>query len=128
MALPQEKSKAYKRVWNRSHRKPCKQDPQKRNDWQADYRRRHPDRVKARKAVFVALRAGKLHKPKLCARCNKQRPLQADHSDYTKPLDVIWYCRLCHIQLEIERRDRSRLVYIAPRTYSRNEDALKPAC
>lgn len=75
------------------------------------YRLKHADRIKAdaalwrarsahkRKAHRVLARAVKnkhIIKPDACNRCCKPGQLNAHHSDYSKPLDVIWVCRSCH--------------------------------
>lgn len=36
--------------------------------------------------------------PEPCINCDSY-PGQAHHWDYTKPLDIIWYCNRCHSQL-----------------------------
>ncbi|AGY47395.1 hypothetical protein Grass_130 [Bacillus phage Grass] len=50
----------------------------------------------ARKKVLRAVRAGKLLKPLKCQCCNKEKPLEAHHTDYRNPLDVKWLCKECH--------------------------------
>lgn len=57
--------------------------------------RRQADRTKdrAREAVYRALRSGKL-KRRACG-CGAT-DVQAHHRDYSKPLEVEWYCRPCH--------------------------------
>jgi hypothetical protein len=37
-----------------------------------------------------------------CARCGNVES-QAHHGDYSKPLEVIWLCRSCHLKLHGER-------------------------
>jgi len=50
----------------------------------------------ASQAVYRALKRGLLVRPSRCSLCNRSLPLEAAHSDYTKPLKVIWLCRPCH--------------------------------
>lgn len=65
-------------------------------------KQRHPKKVRAREAVFSALRSGKLHKPNHCEDCKKRfskNKIEGHHEDYDKPLEVIWLCRKCHRKL-----------------------------
>src|SRR5579863_3032176 len=55
---------------------------------------RYPERMKARRAVTHAIRDGRLKK-RPCERCGAKRA-QAHHHDYSKPLEVRWFCSLCH--------------------------------
>lgn len=64
-----------------------------RKAW-AKQRLLHPEKVNARTSVMVALRTGKLFK-KPCEECGVQKT-EAHHTDYSKPLDVIWLCKTCH--------------------------------
>jgi len=53
------------------------------------HRLRHPDKVRARQA------AHRLQK-KPCEVCSTVLGVEAHHPDYTRPLDVIWFCRVHH--------------------------------
>jgi len=46
-------------------------------------------------AVAYAIRSGRLTKLP-CYNCGSKRS-QAHHPDYSKPLDVVWLCRTCHL-------------------------------
>jgi len=72
----------------------------------AQYQQRHPDRVSAQHAVQRAVRSGKLVR-RPCEVCGATRYVHGHHDDYTKPLDVVWLCRSCH--LELHRRERGPL-------------------
>jgi len=37
-----------------------------------------------------------------CQECGNECKTEAHHEDYSKPLEVIWLCRLCH-DLKIEK-------------------------
>lgn len=66
--------------------------------WKAKY----PERVKAHTAVRIALMQGKLVKPDGCSACGRARlprQLEGHHEDYSKPLEVTWLCRKCHLKL-----------------------------
>ena len=50
----------------------------------------------AHNAVCRAVRKGSLVKPNKCSLCGNAGRIEAHHSDYSKPLDVIWLCCECH--------------------------------
>lgn len=52
-------------------------------------------REKVRRAVY----SGKLTRPSNCSECGKDCMPDAHHEDYSKPLEVIWLCRECHMRL-----------------------------
>jgi len=58
------------------------------------YREKNAWKHLARTTLGYALRSGKITKQP-CARCGAIE-VQAHHTDYTKPLEVTWLCRLCH--------------------------------
>ena len=51
--------------------------------------------------VQTAIRKGILVRPKKCSSCGKTRIIYAHHSDYTKPMKVIWLCASCYRQLHL---------------------------
>jgi hypothetical protein len=58
------------------------------------WRLRNPEKNRAHKKVFVAVRNGSLKKlPCFCG----ETKVQAHHEDYSKPLDVMWLCKIHHI-------------------------------
>lgn len=73
-------------------------NPEKERLWQLTARRntyrRHPQRVRARNAVYTAKRTGRLSE-KPCEVCG-DRPTECHHDDYSKPLQVRWLCRKHH--------------------------------
>jgi hypothetical protein len=66
----------------------------------ANWNRRNPAALKARRAVSTALKRGDLKKAPSCQirGCSKART-EAHHHDYRAPLDVLWGCRPHHRQL-----------------------------
>lgn len=56
----------------------------------------NPEKIKARVAVYHAVKKGKLIKPSNCSNCTLSTKLQAHHPDYEKRLDVEWLCGNCH--------------------------------
>ena len=63
---------------------------------------RYPERVSAREAVLYALKSGALQKQP-CLVCG-DIDVQAHHSDYSKPLEVMWLCRKHHRQLHEKQK------------------------
>lgn len=60
------------------------------------YRQENPEKYRARSAVSNALRGGRLTKPDYCSSCGAKAVLHGHHDDYSRPLDVVWLCTLCH--------------------------------
>jgi hypothetical protein len=58
-------------------------------DW-----KKYPLRTRARNRLAHAVRRG-LVKKLPCERCGRVDS-QAHHQDYSKPLDVVWLCPVCH--------------------------------
>lgn len=54
----------------------------------------------ARAVVARAIKSGKIKKPANCSICMSQKDIQGHHKNYTKPLEVVWVCRWCHIELD----------------------------
>lgn len=62
---------------------------------------------KVHAAVETALSQGRLKRPEVCESCNtidKNSVLHGHHDDYSKPLDVRWLCRSCHIKHHVALR------------------------
>jgi hypothetical protein len=70
------------------------------------WQRAHPEGRPAHRLVHLALRAGKLEKPDCCDGCGLDRRLEAHHEDYSKPLQVVWLCRSCHLRRHRPAKDR----------------------
>lgn len=53
-------------------------------------------KANAHKLVNRAIRLGELVRPNHCETCQcKCKPI-AHHTDYNRPLDVVWLCHPCH--------------------------------
>ena len=64
---------------------------------QSKYYLRYPLRRKAHSMVGNYIRDGKLIRPRHCESCNKECSPDAHHCDYSKPIDVMWLCKDCHV-------------------------------
>ncbi len=60
-------------------------------------RRENMVKLKARRAVFVEIRAGRM-KAEPCKMCGVNKT-EAHHKDYSKPLAVVWLCKKHHEEL-----------------------------
>lgn len=60
---------------------------------------KYPEKRRARAMVQRAVREGRMLKPTDCSRCNSGGLIEGHHEDYSKPLEVMWLCHLCHRRL-----------------------------
>ena len=88
---PENRKKNNERVkkWN-------KENPDRVRETARKYNDRNPEKKKAQQYVLWALRLGVISKPNQCEDCRKDKKLEGHHSDYSKYLEVIWLCKLCH--------------------------------
>jgi hypothetical protein len=84
---------AYSKAW-------AERNPEKNRLIQAQTKRRlyhkDRDRVEAKRAVYVAVKAGKLVRSDHCSRCGLVCKPDGHHTDYKKYLEVEWLCKRCH--------------------------------
>ena len=73
-------------------------EAKRRNVSKASLRPDYP-KWKARKAVELALRYGRMVRPSICPLCLNKLKVEAHHSDYSQPLLIEWACRKCHQNL-----------------------------
>ena len=59
-------------------------------------REAHPEKAKCRYYFGNAKRDGRITAPNHCEACGKVCRPEGHHTDYSKPLDVMWLCRKCH--------------------------------
>lgn len=82
----------YNRRW-------AKENPERVATYFQQYRHRNPDKKRAHRRVWDAVRQGKLVKPDACENCmaaTEKAKLHAHHEDYSRPLEVEWLCQECH--------------------------------
>jgi hypothetical protein len=57
----------------------------------------------ARMMVFDAVQSGELVRPDVCEACDcKHENMQAHHTDYGQPLNVMWVCPTCHARIHAD--------------------------
>jgi hypothetical protein len=63
------------------------------------HRQRRPhtkEEERFRDKVKDALERGKLVRPSSCSNCNTHCRTEGHHTDYSKPLHIVWLCQSCH--------------------------------
>ncbi len=55
-------------------------------------------RIHARSVLQWLLEKGDLQRPSCCSFCHKSCKPDGHHDDYTKPKEVRWLCRSCHMK------------------------------
>jgi hypothetical protein len=59
------------------------------------YRKNNPEAVKAQAVLNRYIKTGKI-KRSSCEVCGASKNIHGHHPDYSKPLEVIWLCPVCH--------------------------------
>ena len=57
---------------------------------------KHRAKQASRHALKYQIRIGKIKRPNTCSLCGKEGNIQGHHTDYKKPLEVVWLCSGCH--------------------------------
>lgn len=101
-----EKYQKHKREYFQKRKKSLSPDK-----WRSMRRKAYYNQpLEARKAhdkINNSIRAGRFKRPPTCSKCNSKRP-EAHHEDYSKPLDVLWLCRACHMRHHRNKNDELR--------------------
>ena len=74
----------------RSECKQCQYAGHMKRYYQCKYK------AKAKEKAAWAYRTGDIQKPLYCEDCHEDKPLDKHHTDYNKPLEVIWLCKKHH--------------------------------
>lgn len=63
------------------------------------WKKLNPEKVKAHDLLEKAIERGTIKRPEICSKCGRKTKIEGHHSDYSKPLEVIWLCHRCHVRL-----------------------------
>jgi hypothetical protein len=68
------------------------------SEYYSNYRRKEgeAEKITARWKLNEALKRGQIQRPKKCSRCGVECTPHGHHPDYSKPLEVVWLCGICH--------------------------------
>lgn len=93
--------KQYAKIYHQHNRK---QKLQTLSDWQ----KRNREKCRAHWHRWKAERNGLLIRPAHCELCGAMVSLHAHHTDYSRPLDVEWFCSRCHGEWHRTQREMAR--------------------
>jgi len=65
-----------------------------------NWRANNPEKYRAQNKLNNALRDNKITKPLVCDICGSGGIIHAHHTDYSRPLEVVWLCAKCHAQIQ----------------------------
>lgn len=65
------------------------------------------ERIRANGLVNSRVKRGAMPRPDACTECGKKGRVDGHHEDYTKPDEVEWLCRSCHMRRHNKRRTQA---------------------
>jgi hypothetical protein len=84
--------------------------PKMVTEYHKKYKQSHRKSVNASKIIQVRRGRGLIVPPLSCLNCGaEKRALHGHHPDYSKPLEVVWLCHICHMFLHRKSSERNRL-------------------
>lgn len=75
-----------------------------RNDIRRRWQEANPEKHAAHNRVYHEIRMGRMVRPDRCEHCDGECRPQAAHTDYSRPLDVLWLCAPCHARYDARRK------------------------
>lgn len=94
----------YRKLNRERAKKWAKLNKEKKRRLRARWNSKHRNKCNAHQAIRRAILSGKLQRPAICEKCQIKTIVEAHHMDYSKPLDVKWLCKHCHVQADKERK------------------------
>lgn len=83
-----ERQKEMSRDWKKAN-------PERHAELACAYRARNREKTAAQNKLNYAIRKGLIQRQP-CQKCDATEKVHAHHHDYSKPLDVEWFCYACH--------------------------------
>jgi ferredoxin len=68
-----------------------------------------PERMRCYNIIHANLHNGTLFRPDYCTNCGKHCRPDSHHYDYSRPYDITWLCRSCHLLLS--KDDYSKAIF-----------------
>lgn len=118
--MTKEQKNQYDRDYRERNRERLKEYEKSRSS--RPERARDPYRMRARHALRDAVSHGRIKKPDTCVDCGWKGLLDGHHEDYSKPLSVIWLCRICHGKRH--RTPKNRTMGSIPKERSGEEECI----
>lgn len=83
----------------------------------------HPEISVQRNKFYRAISLGLIVRPDKCSWCGTtEKPIRGHHPDYSKPFQVIWCCKSCHMKIHALSNGHTGLLSI----YAIYPDDLRP--
>jgi hypothetical protein len=79
-----------------------RESPRSRSGYQKWYVQNSKKVRKAHRLLQYHVNRGYIEKPKICSQCGKDGEIHGHHEDYDEPLEVIWLCAGCHLELHAD--------------------------
>lgn len=73
-------------------------------------RKTHTFARSAQSLLAYHVKAGNIARPYYCEECGLKSKIEGAHKDYSRPLDVRWLCRSCHVKWD--KKDPKNATYI----------------
>lgn len=73
-------------------------------------RERFPEKYQGRLATNRLIRKGILIRPDHCPECGATGRIEGHHTDYSKPADILWLCKRCHVRAHGREVDDARII------------------
>ena len=61
-----------------------------------EWKQAFPERVKIHRQIEIAIKTGKIIRPKICSKCGRKTKTQTHHLDYNDFMNFVWLCASCH--------------------------------